>query len=156
MRIVSLGVALFAFWLALSGHYTAFLVAVGAASAVLCTVIALRLRILDDAHAVHLLPRAATYWPWLVWEVLKSAWGVVKIVLHPALPISPTLLVVKPSQKTPVGVATYANSITMTPGTLTVGVGKNSLLVHAVSREGADDLETGRMDKRVRVFEGEG
>lgn len=155
MRTVSLGAALFAFWLALSGHYTAFLVTLGALSAVLCTFLAIRLRILDDAHAVHLLPRALTYWPWLVWEVLKSAWGVTRIVLHPRLPISPTLFTVKPGQKTPVGIATYANSITLTPGTLTVSLENGMFLVHAISREGADDLETGRMDARVRRFEGE-
>jgi multicomponent Na+:H+ antiporter subunit E len=155
MRILSLGAALFAFWLALSGHYTVFLVMVGAASAVLCTLLAIRLRILDDAHAVHLLPHALTYWPWLVWEILKSAWGVALIVLNPRLPISPTLLIVKPSQKTPVGVATYANSITLTPGTLTVSLDKDEFLIHAVTREGADDLESGRMDARVRAFEGE-
>jgi multicomponent Na+:H+ antiporter subunit E len=155
MRIVSLGAALFAFWLALSGHYTAFLVTVGAFSAGLCTLLAIRLRILDDAHAVHLLPRALTYWPWLVWEVLKSALVVTRIVLHPRLPISPTLFFVKPSQKTPVGLATYANSITLTPGTLTVSLENGTFLVHALSRDGADDLESGRMDARVRRFEGE-
>lgn len=155
MRIVSLGATLFIFWLALSGHYTAFLIAIGGVSAALCTALAVRLHLLDDAHAVHLLPRALTYWPWLIWEILKSAWGVVTIVLNPRLPISPTLLAVKAGEKTPVGVATYANSITLTPGTLTVGVENDTLIVHAITRDGADDLESGRMDKRVRAFEGE-
>ena len=154
MRIVSLGAALFGFWLALSGHYTLFLVTLGAASAVLCTYLAVRLRLLDETFAFHLLPRALFYWPWLVWEILKSASAVSWTVVHPRLPISPTMLRVKAGQKTAVGIATYANSITLTPGTLTVGVDGDNLLVHALNGAGADDLETGRMNARVSRFEG--
>lgn len=155
MRIVSLAAVLFAFWLALSGHYTAFLVTLGAASAILCTYLAVKLRIVDETYAFHLLPRALLYWPWLVWEILKSSWSVSLTILNPRLPISPTLLRVKAGQKTQVGIATYANSITLTPGTLTVAVDGNDLLIHALSSSGADDLETGRMDARVSRFEGE-
>ncbi len=154
MRIVSLGAVLFAFWLALSGHYTMFLVTLGAASAVLCTYLAVRMRLLDEAFAVHLLPCAFLYWPWLIWEIFKSASAVSWIVLHPRLPISPTMVSVKAGQKTQVGIATYANSITLTPGTLTVGVDGDNLLVHALTGTGADDLEAGRMDARVSRFEG--
>ena len=155
MRIVSLGAVLFAFWLALSGHYTLFLVTLGVASAVLCTALALKMCLLDDAYAFHLLPRALIYWPWLIWEILKSATGVSWTVLHPRLPISPTMLRVKAGQKTAVGIATYANSITLTPGTLTIGVDGNDLLVHALNSADADDLESGRMDAQVSRFEGE-
>lgn len=154
MRIVSLGAGLFAFWLALSGHYTMFLVSLGLASAVLCTYLAVRLRIVDETFAFHLLPRALFYWPWLVWEILKSAWAVSRMILHPRLPISPTMVSVKAGQRTQVGIATYANSITLTPGTLTVGVDGNNLLVHALDGAGADDLEAGRMDAQVSRFEG--
>lgn len=156
MRIVSLAASLFAFWLALSGHYTLFLVSLGALSAALCTYLAVRLRLLNEAHASHLLPRAILYWPWLVWEIVKSAWSVSITILNPRLPISPTLLSVKAGQKTSVGIATFANSITLTPGTLTAGIEGEDLLVHALTGSGADDLETGRMDARVTRFEGEG
>lgn len=154
MRIVSLGAALFAFWLALSGHYTAFLIGLGALSAILCAYLAARLRVVDETFAFHLLPRAVFYWPWLVWEIVQSAWSVSRKVLDPRLPISPTMLRVRAGQKTQVGIATYANSITLTPGTLTVGVDGHDLMVHALDAAGADDLETGRMDERVSHFEG--
>ena len=75
-----------------------------------------------------------TYFPWLIREIAKSAWAVTKIILHPSLPISPTMTVVRASQRTRVGVATYANSITLTPGTITVGVNGNELTVHALVR----------------------
>lgn len=155
MRYVSLAAFLFAFWLALSGHYTPWLVGVGLACSALCTLAAARMRIVDgEGHPVELLPRAVTYFPWLFREIAKSAWGVTKIILDPRLPISPTMTVVRASQRTTTGVAAYANSITLTPGTITVGVSGNDLTVHALVREGALDLEAGGMDRRVSQFEG--
>lgn len=155
MRRASLAVVLFLFWLALSGHYTSFLVGAGAVCAIAATAVAVRLGIADsEGHPVHLAWSAVTYVPWLLWEIAKSAWGVTRLVLHPALPISPTMTKVVASQRTSVGIATYANSITLTPGTITTDVRGNILTVHALVREGAADLEAGGMDARVRLFEG--
>ena len=156
MRLISLGGFLFAFWLALSGHYTAVLVAAGAASAAICVLAAVRMRTADaEGHPIELFAGAVTYFPWLIWEITKSAWAVTKLILHPRLPISPTMTIVRASQKSRAGVAAYANSITLTPGTITVGVNGNELTVHALVREGALDLEGGGMDRRVSRFEGE-
>jgi multicomponent Na+:H+ antiporter subunit E len=155
MRYLSLVGLLFAFWLALSGHYTPMLTTVGAVSAVVCALVAIRLRAADaEGHPIELFRGAVTYFPWLVREIAKSAWGVTKIILHPRLPISPTMTVVRASQRTPAGIVTYANSITLTPGTITVGVNGNELTVHALVRDGALDLEAGGMDRRVSQFEG--
>ena len=155
MRSLSLAGFLFAFWLALSGHYTPMLVVAGAASAVLCALAANRMRVCDaEGHPIEVFAGAVTYFPWLIVEIAKSAWGVTKIILQPRLPISPTMTVVRASQRTAVGIATYANSITLTPGTITVGVDGNELIVHALVSEGALDLEAGGMDRRVSRFEG--
>ena len=155
MRYVSLAGFLFVFWLALSGHYTPMLITAGAVSAVLCTWVAVRMRTADDeGHPVELFKGAVTYIPWLIYEIFKAGWAVTKIVLHPRLPISPTMTVVRASQKTNAGIATYAKSITLTPGTITVGVSGNDLTIHALAREGAIDLEGGGMDQRVSRFEG--
>jgi multicomponent Na+:H+ antiporter subunit E len=154
-RYLSLAGFLFAFWLVLSGHYTPVLIAAGAGSAVVCVLAAIRMRVADpEGHPIELFRGALTYWPWLAWEIAKSAWAVTKIILHPTLPISPTMTTVRASQKTATGVATYANSITLTPGTITVGVSGNDLTVHALVRDGALDLEGGGMDRRVSEFEG--
>ena len=64
------------------------------------------------------------------------------------------MTVVRASQKTTAGVTAYANSITLTPGTITVNVSSNDLTVHALVRDGALDLEGGGMDRRVSQFEG--
>jgi multicomponent Na+:H+ antiporter subunit E len=155
MRYLSLAACLFVFWLALSGHYTPMLIGAGAAASLLCVLAAIRLRAVDaEGHPVELLLGAVTYFPWLMREIAKSAWTVTMIILHPRLPISPTMTTVRASQKSTAGIATYANSITLTPGTITVGVDGRGLTVHALTREGALDLEGGGMDGRVTRFEG--
>ncbi len=155
MRYLSLAGFLFAFWIALSGHYTPMLVAAGAASTVVCVLAAIRMRAADaEGHPIELFRGALTYFPWLAVEIAKSAWTVTKVILHPRLPISPTMTVVRASQKSRAGVATYANSITLTPGTVTVGVAGNDLTVHALVKTGADELEDGGMNRRVSAFEG--
>jgi multicomponent Na+:H+ antiporter subunit E len=155
MRSLSLAASLFAFWLALSGHYTTMLITAGAICAVVCVLIARRVRTVDnEGHPIELLRGAVTYFPWLAVEIVKSAWGVTRIILNPKLPISPCMTVVRASQTTAAGVATYANSITLTPGTVTADVEGNELTVHALVRDGALDLEAGGMDRRVKAFEG--
>lgn len=155
MRQISLLLVLFLFWLALSGHYTPLLLTIGAISAALAVLAALRMRILDpEGHPVEWAAGFLIYLPWLVTEIGKSAWGVTKIILNPRLPISPTLRVVKAGQRSAIGIATFANSITLTPGTITVAVNGRELTVHALVREGAAGLEGGEMDRRVRALEG--
>jgi multicomponent Na+:H+ antiporter subunit E len=154
MRIMSLAAFLFAFWVALSGHYTLFLLVAGVGSALACVLVALRMRTVDsEGHPIELFAGAVTYFPWLLREIAKSAWTVSKIILHPRLPISPTMTILRARQKTRAGVATFANSITLTPGTITVRVSGNDLTVHTLVREGAIDLEGGAMNRRVTRFE---
>ena len=155
MRFISLSIFLFLFWLSLSGHYTPFLIGAGIACTLLCAMAAIRMRTLDkEGHPIELFGRAVTYVPWLLKEIVKAGWAVTKVIVHPKLPISPTMTVVRATQRTTVGVATYANSITLTPGTITVGVNGNDLVVHALEKGGALDLEGGAMDRRVSQYEG--
>ena len=155
MRRFSLFLVLFAFWLALSGHYTPRLVVIGAVTSLLCVAVAARMHLDDEeGHPIDLLPRALTYFPWLVWEICKSAWTVTWIILNPRLPISPTMLRVRAGQKTPRGIGAYGNSITLTPGTLTVAADGDMLTVHALTVEGGNDIAEGTMDRRVVRFEG--
>ncbi|HLF39374.1 MAG TPA: Na+/H+ antiporter subunit E [Burkholderiales bacterium] len=151
----SSAIILFVFWLLLSGYFTAFLVTMGALSAVAIALLGRRMDLIDhEGHPIYLSWRVLGYWPWLVKEIAKSAWEVSRIIVNPRLPISPTLVRAKTSQKTVVGVVTYANSITLTPGTISVDVKQGEILVHALTREGAKGLLTGEMDRRVTRFEG--
>jgi multicomponent Na+:H+ antiporter subunit E len=151
----SLAVALFAFWLLLSGMFTPFLLGAGAASAVAIALLSRRMEIADrEGLPVHVTLAALTYWPWLVKEILRAGWQVARIVVDPRLPVSPALVRFRPSQRTTVGLVTHANSITLTPGTVTVEAGHDGFLVHALTQEGADGLAGSEMDRRVSRFEG--
>ena len=157
IRVLSLAAVLFVFWLLLSGHFTPFLVISGAVSALLIAWLGVVLGYADEeGHPIELVPRGLLYWPWLVKEAAKSALDVAMIVVNPALPISPQLVRMKTSQKTAVGTTIYANSITLTPGTITVEVNRhdNELLVHALTKAAADGLAEGEMDRRATVMEG--
>jgi len=155
LRALSLVVILFAFWLLLSGYFVPFLLTMGLLSAVAVAMLGRRMDLVDhEGHPIRLSWRLILYWPWLFKEIVKSAWDVSRIILSPRLPISPTLVRAKTSQKTTVGVVTYANSITLTPGTISVDVTKDEILVHALTREAAAGLLEGEMDRRVTRFEG--
>lgn len=154
MRNVCLAVVLFLFWLALSGHYNQFLLTIGILSTLLCLAIANRMGTVDhEGVPIQLALGALTYIPWLIWEIIKSAWSVTQIIIDPRLPISPTMTRVRASQATSTGINVYANSITLTPGTITTNVDGDQLTVHAIVSDGADDLEEGGMDARVSRFE---
>ncbi len=154
-QVISMAIVLLVFWLTLSGHYTPFLITAGVISTILIALLAYRMDISDrEGHPIHLGPAALTYWPWLVWQIILSALSVTRIILSPALPISPTLTRVKMSQRTDVARVTYANSITLTPGTISVDIEGDLILVHAITSDNASDLEAGGMDRRCSEFEG--
>lgn len=155
MQRASAIVVLFVFWLLLSGYFEPFLIAAGAGSAVAVVLLARRMELIDqEGHPIHLGWRLLGYWPWLMKEIVKSAWDVSRIILDPRLPISPRLISVHATQKTAVGLVTYANSITLTPGTISVEVAEGRILVHALTAAGAEGLAEGEMDRRVTRFEG--
>jgi multicomponent Na+:H+ antiporter subunit E len=147
----------YVFWLVLSGHYTPLLMVIGAVSSVLVVMLASRMALVDrEGHPIDLVGRAIWYWPWLLWQIVKSGVDVSKIILSPSLPISPTLINVRASQKSAVGLVTYANSITLTPGTVSVEVEGDEITVHAITYAGAQDVAKGGMDRTVTRFEGGG
>jgi len=155
LRLVSTFLTLFAFWLLLSGHYTGFLMTAGILCSLGVVLFARRMGIVDqEGHPVDLIvPALFAYWPWLVKEIFTSALQVTAIILNPRLPISPTMLRVRATQKTDVGRTTFANSITLTPGTISVEVGEDQILVHALTRDAALGLADGEMDRKVTRFE---
>lgn len=155
IRSLSAVLALFLFWLLLSGIFTPFLIAAGAGSALAVVLFARRMDVIDhEGHPVHLGWWALiSYWPWLAWEIVKSAWDVTKLILHPQLPITPTLVEFTPSQQTDMGLVIHANSITLTPGTIAVEVEHGHFLVHALTREGAAGLAGSEMDRRCTAME---
>jgi len=155
LRRIGLVAVLFAFWLLLSGHYTPFLIGAGLVTAIAVTGLIDYMKVVDiQAQPFEYLRGAVTYWPWLIKEIVKAGWGVTRIVLDPTLPIRPAMRPVKATQKTAVGRVTFANSITLTPGTISVALDGDEILVHALHESGLDELDEGEMDRRVTAFEG--
>jgi multicomponent Na+:H+ antiporter subunit E len=155
LHLVSLGVVLYVFWLLLSGFFTPFLLAAGAGSALAVVLLARRMRIVDrEGHPIQMIAAVVSYWPWLLKEIAKSAWAVSRIILDPRLPISPVLVRFKPSQKSQVGLATHANSITLTPGTITVEATQNEFLVHGLTRSSGEGVIDSEMDRHISKVEG--
>lgn len=149
-------VSLYAFWLLLSGFFTPFLLAAGVGSALAVVLFTRRMHVLDpEGQPLQLVLPAALYWFWLLWQILQSGWAVCRLIVDPKLPISPTLVRFRPGQTTAVGLVSHANSITLTPGTISVEVHAHEFVVHAITREGAAGCVDSEMNARVtRTFEG--
>ncbi|UUX50036.1 Na+/H+ antiporter subunit E [Nisaea acidiphila] len=156
-HIISLGVSLAAFWMLLSGSVSLdhkLVLGFGVASVVLTVFLALRMdRIDGNPVSINLRPRLIRYWIWLAKEIGKANIDVAKIVLSTKLEISPRMVRVKATQKTDVGIATFANSITLTPGTVTVDIEDDEILVHAITNEMAEGLLQSDMDDRITAVE---
>ena len=152
---ISLGLVLFGVWLLWSGHYTPLLLSFGVACCVVVVVIARRMRIVDRESApIEVTFRALVYLPWLLWEIVKANLDVARRILDPRLPISPRIIKVKASQRHDIARVIYANSITLTPGTVSIDVEGDEITVHALTEEAARGVESGEMDRRVRRVEG--
>ena len=108
---------------------------------------------IHEGHPIQLGPRALVYWPWLIKEIVKSAWDVSKIILNPALPISPTLVRFRPSQRSVMGLVIHAQSITLTPGTITIEAEPDEFLVHGLTQSSAQGVIDSEMDRRVTACE---
>lgn len=156
IRFISLFITLFLFWVVLSGFFTPFLLGAGVLSSLAVAYFATRMHVVDqEGHPMQLGRGLLTYWFWLFREIAGSAWSVSKIILDPRLPVSPTMVKFAPGQRTVVGLVTHANSITLTPGTISVEVEPGEFVVHGLTRDSALACIDSEMDRRVRRFEGQ-
>lgn len=141
-------------WFLWSGHTEPLLLGFGLASSLGVVALSMRMKILDEESQLYVLGwRPLTYAPWLLWEIAKANVAVARRILDPQLGLSPKLIFVHPSQRTAVARVVYANSITLTPGTVTLDVQQGRLLVHALTEDAAYDLAQGEMDRRVSRLE---
>lgn len=154
-RFVVAAAVFAAAWLLWSGHYTPLLLFFGLASCLLVLWLAARIGFLDvEAYAFHLAPRLPGYWLWLLKEIAKANVTVAKIVLSPRMPISPTVVSVDANELPPVTQALLANSITLTPGTVSIDVDRGVIEVHCLTVESARDLKRGDMLRRAAKVAG--
>jgi multicomponent Na+:H+ antiporter subunit E len=156
-RPLSLFLLLFALWLVLSGHTEAWMLGLGAGSAALVVWIARRLDAVDrEGHPLHLAWRGMSYWPWLLVEIVKANLDVARTILSSPAAVDPCVFRVKAGQGDELGRVVYGNSITLTPGTVTMDIESDGwLTIHALNRSAREGLESGEMDRRVSRFMGE-
>ena len=153
-HIISLTLILYALWLLLSGHYTILLLVVGALSVLTVIFISKKMGIVDkEGHPIRFLFRGITYWPWLVLQIIKSNIDIALRILNPSLSIQPKFYKIVPTQETDLGKTIFANSITLTPGTITIEIQDADILVHALTKDAADELSSGKMDRKVTSME---
>ena len=133
-----LGALLIALWLVLSGHYGALLLSLGAASCALTLFLALRMDRVDG-EAVPIAMRAwrwVRYTAWLGVEIVKSNIAVARVLIDPRLPIRPAVFRVEATQRSLLGHVVYANSITLTPGTVSIDLHGDAIDVHVAAHPG--------------------
>lgn len=98
--------------------------------------------------------RLLAYLTWLAWQVVVASVRVARIVLDPRLPVDPTLTEIRVVYPSTLAKLTLANSITLTPGTVTLDVNGDDFLVHSLTRDAGRELEDGAMSNRVSTVFG--
>ena len=155
MRVVLLFVILFSGWLLMSGHYTPLITSLGILSCALCAWLSWRIGASDlEGLPTHLFARLPAFLLWLLREIIMSNIATSKIILFGGA--KPEIFKVPATQRTAAGMATYANSITLTPGTVTVDIeesASSTFIVHALHSDFGDDVRSGDMDRRVSALE---
>ncbi len=156
-RAFALLAAIAAVWLMWSGMFVALILGFGAASCLFVVWLCRRMGTTDaEGVPLHLLPRVARFTPWLLKEIVVANLDVTKRILGPRQAISPVVFDAPSTQRTDLGRTIFANSITLTPGTVSFGVEPGRVRVHAIAKEVRDGLLTGEMDRRCTRAEGAG
>ena len=156
MRVGLLFVILMAGWLLMSGHYDGLLVSLGVISVTFCVLLSHAINAIDEEGLpTHIFARLPSYLFWLFGEIIKSNYATAKFILNGRS--DPEIFKVTVTQNTAAGIATYANSITLTPGTVTMDINedapKDQFLVHALHTDFGEDVRSNNMDRRVTALE---
>ncbi|RLM59628.1 monovalent cation/H+ antiporter subunit E [Halobellus sp. Atlit-31R] len=145
--------ATFAFYLVVAGHLTVFNLVTGGLTALLATVAFSNVTFVaspSPRRTTLRILRLVLFVPYLVWEIAKANVEIAYIILHPDLPIDPEMRRFRGAVWGGIPVTTLANSITLTPGTLTVDVGRDGLDIHTLTDGARDDLAAGSLERAVR------
>lgn len=154
LPVLALGVILSLAWLAWSGFFKPLLLSLGAISVALTVYLAVRTSFFEHARGLFGMSlRLPAYWFWLLVEIIKSSIDVAKIVLSPSLPISPSLVRLHCPREAEMPQTILGNSITLSPGTITIDIDEKEALVHCLSEKGAIDIESGEILRRIRHLE---
>jgi len=153
-RTLVTAVLLAAVWIVWSWHFEPLIIGFGVAAVALTVFVARRLQILDEETVpFELNLRLLVFLPWLAWEVVKANLQVARTILSPSLPIRPHLIRVPADQRTTIGNVILANTITITPGTISLDLRDGVILVHCLDDEMADQDSSGTSSKMIHWLE---
>lgn len=136
----------------LLGQVTAFDLVTGVASAVVVVLLLSHVSFTRAPTLSRTLPRVARavlFVPYLVWEILRANLALAVVLLHPQLPIDPSVEHVETDADSDLERAVLANSVTLTPGTLTVHVRDSSLVVHTLTGSSRAGLYERSLERAV-------
>lgn len=151
---LSVFVLLVFIWVANSGFFTPLLLSLGLLSVVFVVWLAHRMDVVDEeSQPIHMTIRLPGYFWWLLVKIVQANIDVVRHIWRPKLEITPGTASLTASQQSDMGKVIYANSITLTPGTVALNVIDDQIVVHSLTREGLEELQGGEMDRRVSELE---
>jgi len=157
MRYVTFVLVLCGFYAVLSGQFhNSLLMGVGAGCIAFIVYLGARMGLVDEESypGLGVWARAIPYAPYLLWQVIIANIDVLKRVWSPEIKIAPRMVEIPYTTKTAFGTVTYANSITLTPGTVTAELGEKTMLIHALTAEAAQGVQDGSMEAQVKRLEG--
>ncbi len=157
MRFSGTFVILYVFWIVISGRFDYFHLSLGI---IACAIVAhashdLLFRGKGTEKVLTQIIRFVTYLPWHIYQIVLAGLYVTYLALHPrmSMVIDPHIIRFKTKLKKDLSLMTFGNSITLTPGTITVLIKEGDFYVHAIDKKVAEDLLTGKMeDKVAHVF----
>ena len=154
-RTLTLLLSLVAAWLLWSGLYKPLLLGLGVFSCLLVLLLSRRMGLTEaGVFTLDLIPRILGFWAWMFKEIVKSNIEVARIILDPQLRMQPQVVEIEADTRLATGQAILGNSITLTPGTVTLDGFEGKLLVHCLSDASARSLREGEMNRRVRAVMG--
>jgi multicomponent Na+:H+ antiporter subunit E len=156
MHMTKWTILLSTFWLLLSGYIQPLLLGFGAVSVIVVLFVLKRMDDVDqEKQELGTGLRLIRYLPWLTWQIITSSLQVTKLIWGSTDKLSPSLATIKVDNVPPKRRALYANSITLTPGTLSVDLVGDEITVHALQKSSIDELEQKVMEKKITQIWGE-
>jgi len=154
-HILSLSAILVIFWLVNSGHYSALIMGFGVLSIILVVYLTKRMDVVDhEAQPIHLFKgQLPAYYFWLGGKIIASNIDVVRHIWRGKNSISPCSKWIPLNQKTDMGKVIYANSLTLTPGTIAMDLNDDEIYVHALTADSMNEALGGEMGRRVSHLE---
>ena len=157
MSFLITAIAMFIFWILLSGEFTFILITSGVIASLIVAYLSHDLFIgkPDLKTETGRVFKFIVYIPWLLWEIILANVEIAYLVLNPKPLVDPQLVRFKNDLKTDLGIVTLAHSITLTPGTVTVEANREEFIIHAIWQKSAEGIIGGEMQRKVKKIEGE-